>query len=106
MKNRLHSIWALIFAKAEFKAVLKFNAWQNGTWKILHLIYRIAKFSKRVLSGIWGILALQNTENGLLNAEFVDFSLFAGLFMAHYTHFLRGSALLAFYGLPFCLPFL
>lgn len=27
-----------------------------------------------------GILALQNTENGLLNAEFVDFSLFAGLF--------------------------
>lgn len=27
------------------------------------------------MSGIWGILASQNTENGLLNAEFVDFSL-------------------------------
>lgn len=45
-------MWALIFAKAEFKAVLKFNAWQNGTLEILRLIYRIAKFSKRVLSGV------------------------------------------------------
>ena len=52
LKNRLHSMWALIFAKAEFKAVLKFKAWQNGTWKILRLIYRIAKFSKRDLSGV------------------------------------------------------
>ena len=39
------------------------------------------------MSGICGILALQNTENRLLNAEFVDFSLFAELFMAHYAHF-------------------
>ena len=45
-------MWALIFSKAGFKAVLKFKAWQNGTWEILRLIYRIAKFSKRVLSGV------------------------------------------------------
>lgn len=76
-------MWALIFAKAGFKAVLKFKVWQNGTWKILRLIYRIAKFSKRVLSGIWGILALQNTENGLLNAEFVDFLMRAGFCSLH-----------------------
>lgn len=53
LKNRLHSIWALIFAKAEFKVVLKFKVWQNGTLEILRLIYRIAKFSKRGLSGVW-----------------------------------------------------
>lgn len=52
-ENRLHSIWALIFSKAGFKAVLKFKVWQNGAWEILRLIYRIAKFSKRVLSGVW-----------------------------------------------------
>ena len=63
----------MISSKAGFKAVLKFKVWQNGAWEILRLIYRIAKFSKSDLSGILGILASQNTENGLLNAEFVDF---------------------------------
>ena len=32
-------------------------------------------------------MALQNTENGLLNAEFVDFRFLLGFFMAHYAHF-------------------
>lgn len=45
-------MWALIFSKAGFKAVLNFKAWQNGAWEILRLIYRIAKISKRVLSGV------------------------------------------------------
>lgn len=52
-----------------------------------------------------GILALQNTENGLLNAEFVDFSLFAGLFYGSLRSFFAWLGFLARCFLAFTLCF-
>lgn len=48
-----------------------------------------------------GILALQNTENGLLNAELWIFRFLLGFFMAHYAHF-KFKAFLWLATLIFC----
>lgn len=53
------------------------------------------------MSGIWGILASQNTENGLLNAELWIFRFLLGFFMAHYAHF-KFKAFLWLATLIFC----
>ena len=108
-ENRLHSIWALIFSKAGFKAVLKFKVWQNGTWKILRLIYRIAKFSKSDLSGVWAkfvgfwLYKTRRTDYWMRNLWIFLFLL--GFFMAHYAHF-KFKAFLWLTTLIFCVAWL
>lgn len=41
------------FSKGDFSREWNFATWENGAWEILRLIYRIAKFLKSDLSGVW-----------------------------------------------------
>lgn len=71
--------------------MLKFKVWQNGAWEILRLIYRIAKFSKCGLSGVWAefwgfwLYKTRRTDYWMRNLWIFLFLL--GFFMAHYAHF-------------------